>query len=244
MRPQKTTAPTKPARSLPPVVQERLRELEPRVRGMPVANKLWEEIFDERERWALYRLVKAEPRDPEIDDVTGYQATLAEQLRDGAIGNVLHRCFYRWKAIGMWQKLRPCSKARAILDMALELKVLDLVEYRRLSRALSDGLNRTRSLLPRWDRDEGKLWFGDKVAREVRSGRNIIKILDAFENHGWPDRIEDPISSRGFPDSQRLRESIRTLNDELKFIRFEADGTGAGMRWVQRKTRAKPARDR
>lgn len=58
---------------------------------------------------------------------------------------------------------------------------------------------------------------------------NVVAVLDAFQDNGWVERIEDPLSDQ--PDGQTLRETIRSLNNGLERIRFVADGTSQGIRW-------------
>jgi len=62
---------------------------------------------------------------------------------------------------------------------------------------------------------------------------NVIKVLDQFEEDGFPARIDDPLADPRAPskDQARLHETIRSLNNKIRFIRFHADGTGKGIRW-------------
>ncbi|MCI0334111.1 MAG: hypothetical protein L0228_12910, partial [Planctomycetes bacterium] len=78
------------------------------------------------------------------------------------------------------------------------------------------------------------LTFRGTVIRRYRGksvARNIVRVLDTFEGAKWPPRIDDPLS--GIPDSQRLRETVRTLNTGLLMIRFFADGDGKGVIWEE-----------
>jgi hypothetical protein len=59
--------------------------------------------------------------------------------------------------------------------------------------------------------------------------KNVVKILDAFQEDGWPKRIDDPLQPS--KDQQRLHEAIKRLNDNLDILRFRADGTGQGILW-------------
>jgi hypothetical protein len=84
------------------------------------------------------------------------------------------------------------------------------------------------SMSPKWIKDAsggGELWLGERrLKRVVPRGTNVIKVLDAFHEEGWPERIDDPLDpSRG---SQRLHDTIRSLNEGLQGLRFHADGTG------------------
>ncbi len=83
----------------------------------------------------------------------------------------------------------------------------------------------------------------DTVRRELRLGEIVIKrfkwpaenqtgILDAFENHGWPRKIMDPLpgDSKVCP-KRRLHDAIKCLNRKQlhKLIKFRGDGTGNGV---------------
>jgi len=87
---------------------------------------------------------------------------------------------------------------------------------------------------PTWQRDTASLFFDGKPIKKIRSvtvAKNLVRILDDFEEKGWPDRIDDPLSSS--KDQQRLHEAIRRLNGKLSAIRFHADGTGTGIVWEE-----------
>ena len=87
-------------------------------------------------------------------------------------------------------------------------------------------------LVPVWDSDAGELRLGAVVVRRVRGGKpgkNLRRVLAAFQEDGWPSRIDDPLP--GGQKQLRLHATIRSLNIGLQLIRFEADGTGAGFRW-------------
>ena len=68
-----------------------------------------------------------------------------------------------------------------------------------------------------------------------------MKVLDAFQEDGWPDRIDDPLSPS--KDQQRLHETIASLNENmaLPLVHFRADGTGQGIVWEA--TSQEPPRD-
>jgi hypothetical protein len=59
-------------------------------------------------------------------------------------------------------------------------------------------------------------------------------VLAAFEEQGWPPRIDDPLpGGNGVNAKQRLRDAMKNLNrhQRNRRIRFEADGTGKGILW-------------
>ncbi len=89
---------------------------------------------------------------------------------------------------------------------------------------------------PHWGKDMGELYLGQRVLRRISStakAKNVVRVLDAFEEESWVPRIDDPLPREGdqVSDQQRLHETIRSLNTGLAMIRFEADGSGEGIRW-------------
>lgn len=85
---------------------------------------------------------------------------------------------------------------------------------------------------PVWDRDRRELSFKGKVVKRFRQpAPNQQPILDAFQEEGWPPRIDDPLPvTRGGDRRQRLADAVRGLN-AMDFIRFELDGTTEGVLW-------------
>ena len=77
---------------------------------------------------------------------------------------------------------------------------------------------------------------GDRIPvrrlRGMKVAKNVARILDAFEEEGWPDRIDDPLPGGRKPP--RLRGAVATLNRGLSAIKFRADGTGEGILWEAR----------
>ena len=86
---------------------------------------------------------------------------------------------------------------------------------------------------PTWDPDGRRLLWGGRVLKVYHhSAAEQQLILAAFEEQGWPNRIDDPLSPKFLLDSvERLHNTIRSLNDRLEGIRFHCDGSGTGIRW-------------
>ncbi len=88
---------------------------------------------------------------------------------------------------------------------------------------------------PRWDRQLRQLWVGKMLVKSFRvPAGNQEVILAAFQEQGWPPRIDDPLPRKECIDPKdRLRASIRRLNrGQLRaLLRFRGDGTGKGLRW-------------
>jgi hypothetical protein len=88
---------------------------------------------------------------------------------------------------------------------------------------------------PYWDGEDRTLYFGDQVVKEYRVlSPNQETVLSAFQEEGWPHYIDDPLPPLGDQNpKQRLRDTIRCLNDNQRnhLIRFRGDGTGERIRW-------------
>jgi hypothetical protein len=89
--------------------------------------------------------------------------------------------------------------------------------------------------VPKWDRDRQELRLGDVVVKQFKvPAVNQERILAAFEEEGWPVRIDDPLPPATDQDPKaRLHDTIVSLNRNQKhpLIRFYGDGTGQGVRW-------------
>jgi hypothetical protein len=89
--------------------------------------------------------------------------------------------------------------------------------------------------VPVWDRDRQELRLGDVVVKQFKvPAANQERILAAFEEEGWPIRIDDPLPPVFDQDPKaRLHDTIVSLNRNQKhpLLRFYGDGTGQGVRW-------------
>jgi hypothetical protein len=92
-----------------------------------------------------------------------------------------------------------------------------------------------RCELPRWDTDRQELWFHGLLVKRFRlPSLNQVTILAAFEEEGWPARIDDPLPPKPAQDSRRrLHDTVRNLNRSQRnhLLRFSGDGTGLGVLW-------------
>ncbi|MEI8381036.1 MAG: hypothetical protein WCJ09_12965 [Planctomycetota bacterium] len=135
--------------------------------------------------------------------------------------------------IDWWRVLYPdVSDEQAVLEISKSLGAMDEPTHDWLMRELvpKDSLQ-SRKSHPVWNRDSGKLMFEGEIIRRVRTGVgiHITKILDAFEEDGWPERIDSPILKTNA--GMVHRDAIRKLNSGLRAIRFRSDGTGDGICW-------------
>ncbi len=90
-------------------------------------------------------------------------------------------------------------------------------------------------LQPKWDPERQELRVGDKVVKQFKvPAANQERILAAFEEDGWPVRIDDPLPPTLEQDpKRRLHDTINSLNRNQKchLLRFIGDGSGQGIRW-------------
>jgi hypothetical protein len=101
--------------------------------------------------------------------------------------------------------------------------------------ALGAGASSVEVLRPRWDADRHRLFFGDWLVKEFKlASLNQERILMAFQEDGWPPRIDDPLPIVPvICPKRRLHDAIKGLNRNQKqpLIRFMGDGTGEGVLW-------------
>ncbi len=88
---------------------------------------------------------------------------------------------------------------------------------------------------PRWDDQRRQLRVGADVVKEFKlPSPNQETLLMAFEEEGWPPRIDDPLPPLPHLDPRRrLHDTIKALNRKQKnlLLRFMGDGSGEGVRW-------------
>lgn len=88
---------------------------------------------------------------------------------------------------------------------------------------------------PKWDKVRHELRLGGKVIKKFKwRAANQEAILCAFEEEGWPPRIDDPLPPISEKDpKRRLSDAIKCLNRKQinPLIRFCGDGTGEGVIW-------------
>jgi hypothetical protein len=94
---------------------------------------------------------------------------------------------------------------------------------------------------PCWDGDRRQLWFGGRLVKQYRvRAESQETILAAFQEDGWPPRIDDPLPMvAGRDRHERLHNAILRLNggQHHRLIVFRRDGTGDGVTWHQQSAR-------
>lgn len=95
------------------------------------------------------------------------------------------------------------------------------------------------ALLPRWDREQRRLWLGHLLLKEYRHlAPNQTALLEVFQEQSWVvTDIDDPLRPQAGEEEEdvkrRLRATIKNMNRGLPpgTIRFRGDGTGEGVVW-------------
>jgi hypothetical protein len=80
---------------------------------------------------------------------------------------------------------------------------------------------------PRWDSATRTLYFGDQVCKKFRQpAKNQELILAAFQELGWPPRIDDPLPGGCVTPAQRLADTLTALKEQRpkQLIDFSTDG--------------------
>ncbi len=133
--------------------------------------------------------------------------------------------------IRLWRHLQRMETLElAAVDLARRLHLIADHRAARLAEVLGGHASLPLGNRPQWDRVAGQIRFRGHVIRTVKMHQtrsNVEIILDAFETAGWPPQIPAP---RGF-DRDKLRDTLRSLNEGLADIRFGQQGGGTKVRW-------------
>jgi hypothetical protein len=137
--------------------------------------------------------------------------------------------------IDLWYaQRRKISHVRAIVELACGMGSANPASYNWILEAIGEEVpvdSLSRRLV--WDRHLRELRLDGRVVRRIRGlrvAKNVVAILDAFENSSWQDyHVTNPLGPDR--DDQTLREAVVTLNEGLrtKDLWFESDGTGNGV---------------
>jgi hypothetical protein len=230
-------------------VQEEIKLLAVRVTlGLPAFRSLktvlnvaeWQQIVPELSRYFP-------PSKPEIPvsfaEARGRKPTLvAGESVDVAVAPGLEppegeQARPSFCAIKTLMRVRRISQCRAILELTLANELITDAGYRRLLRAIGEQVilppsNASPKL--EWDKAICELRLNGKVVKRVRgvkvAKKNVVAVLDCFEEEEWPRRIHDPLPpSKAL--SKRLHDTIASLNSDLVGLRFRTDGSGENVCW-------------
>jgi hypothetical protein len=159
-----------------------------------------------------------------------WQRHLSAQERE-KLGGDFEKAYVQGGTVGMWKRLRGVSGERALVEVSYLLGFMSEPDQQYLLRELGESPVEASTGKPVWDRDKGELLFNGQVIRRVnvRQAKNLVPVLDTFQESGWRPHIDDPLS--GGKNQKRLHKTIATLNDGLSQISFHADGASEGLTW-------------
>jgi hypothetical protein len=178
-----------------------------------------------------------------------FAVSLTELLAAGLTGTDVRRLVAGGLAEHAHERLRLGSDRRSfhpMTNLALTARtcfVLTPAGERLLKQwdgrvALNGNDHSPALLLPRWDAERRQLWYGDQLVKWYRQPADSQQtILAAFEEEGWPPRIDDPLPKvHGIMPRDRLHDTLKRLNrDQLAtLLLFRRDGSGEGVEWVGR----------
>jgi hypothetical protein len=93
----------------------------------------------------------------------------------------------------------------------------------------------TASFKPHWDAARRQLSLGGRMVKQFHvPASNQELILSAFQEAGWPESIDDPLTGEiGINPKTRLNDAIYRLNHKqlARLIRFHVNGNGSSVHW-------------
>ena len=188
-------------------------------RGSSVSKRAKEELASLRLRTATAPIARI---------VWERLLTPAERER---LGGDLADCWSRLGTAGMWVQARGVSVQQAIVEVAESANLITRTTAVWLLQEFGiHGPKSVSTIRPNWEKAKGELRWGKQVIRKLRVMQyptNIQKIVDAFQEAGWPPSIRNPL--RRQPED--LRQTLYSLNQGLKVIRFGSQQGGNSVTW-------------
>jgi hypothetical protein len=147
----------------------------------------------------------------------------------GAAAIMRHSCFVIAEA-GLALMTHRCDSSGTLPSH--DWRGPSSIPFRR-GRQHEDGRHERET--PRYDAARAELLVARQVVKRFRRcAPNQQVILQAFEESGWSQRIDDPLPPGGdICTKRRLNQTIKALNSHhlQSMVRFLGDGTGEGVRW-------------
>jgi hypothetical protein len=140
-----------------------------------------------------------------------YNKSVLAAQRDARLDSIVLLC----SSIGRWDMI-PVTTAVAVPDNVGLLWTVEPCDDEFLERydALRRGLPDAERVVPHWDATQRELAVDGQVVKQYHvPARNQERVLAAFQEEGWPDRIDDPLPGRPDHDpKRRLNDTIKKLN--------------------------------
>jgi hypothetical protein len=179
-------------------------------------------------------------------DVWDFAIELESLRRQGLTESMIRWLLSRGYVLQGSETTRPSAKRRSfqpVPNLALNeascfvLTPAGAAGLRSEFGATDLSARRGLRALPRWDPSRRELSLGPQIVKQFRQPAPCQElILSAFQEEGWPARIDDPlIPQNGQDPKQRLHETINNLNrhQRLRLLHFGGDGTGHGILWQE-----------
>ncbi len=203
--------------ALSPRLLAKLQHLHPRVQMLPIAHFLWEQRLTTAEQQKLLARLAQLSRANDKSTI----------LKDASVEeNQIRECYANLGGpMGWWRIMYGGSNAEALLAAAKRASLLDAEEHDVLLAELGGHPQRKNPpAKPHWNRNDGELWFGGQVVRQVDVSRakNVVAVLDAFDAQGWPSWINDQICNDDVAGWRS--DTIKGLNKNLQVIEFRVSG--------------------
>ncbi|QDT65276.1 hypothetical protein [Calycomorphotria hydatis] len=144
--------------------------------------------------------------------------------------------------IGMWNYVRPQDtptyknldpRLAYVLEVAQSMGLISGSDADWLLMEVGGELDpATGKTLPKYIAEKSELWFDSECVRKVRRtepASSIERIILAFEKNRWQTSVKEPFALG--PDKKPLHDSVRSLNRNLKAIKFRVDGGGKYILW-------------
>ena len=118
-------------------------------------------------------------------------------------------------------------------------EIFDHLKQADLQNTANHGAVKSENgILPTWCPLTRVLKINDKVVKHFKwPAPNQEKLINAFAEQGWPNRLDDPLPpNNGVCPKRRLHDTIKCLNRNQinKLIKFRGDGTAQGACWEYR----------
>jgi hypothetical protein len=198
-------------------------------------SQIWQRLFPQTRERIVDGMIRLRPR-----PVFELMWSLLTVSQRNQLGSNCEEAYQQHGAVAGWMKTHGLTnRFVAVVHLAHQLDLLwPRPQREAIAREIGlegDAEESSVALRPHWDRKAGLLSLRGKPIRKVtiKSGGNLlVRILNAFEDQGWPASIETP---RKDSDPQPVRSAVYQLNDlqSPPSIRFSTHNSGRFVSWKE-----------